>query len=264
MLGVFRRRRLPHWDVPDATYFATACLADSIPACGLSELRDYRRVLEARARLPSMTEADWEDHKHKLLFARLDKWLDDKPALKHLEQPALADSVQRSIYHFAAVRYHLLAYVIMPSHLHWVFHPLPQWCETVRAVSGAGFQPASPVASSPAGWKPAPRKTPAPRTPREIVMHGLKSFTGNACNRFLGRQGAFWQDESYDHWVRDEDELHRIIEYVESNPVKAKLCKSAAEYRYSSAYDRALWKIAPGVPLIPPRGAGFQPAGNNE
>jgi len=250
MLGVFRRRRLPHWDVPDAPFFVTACLAGSIPASGLRTLEDYRHSLEARPRPPSMTEADWEHHKHKLLFGKLDEWLDDKPAVRHLEQSALAASVQSAVYHFAEIRYHLLAYAIMPSHLHWVFHPLPQWCES---VSGAGFQPAS----TPAGWKPAPRSQ---RTPREIVMHSLKSFTAKECNRLLGRQGAFWQDESYDHWVRDEDELCRIIEYIESNPVKAGLCGSPTDFLRSSAHDRARWGIAPGEPLIPPRGAGFQPA----
>ena len=60
-------------------------------------------------------------------------------------------------------------------------------------------------------------------------MHSLKSFTGNECNRLLGRGSAFWQDESYDHWVRDDDELHRIIDYVESNPVKAGLVNKSTE-----------------------------------
>src|SRR5205085_1889133 len=127
MLDLFRRRRLPHWDVPDASYFVTTCLAGSIPACGLSALEDYRRSLEARPRPPAMAETDWEHHKHKLLFGKLDEWLDGKPAVRHLERPALATSVRRAIYHFAESRYHLLAYVIMPSHLHWVFHPLSQW-----------------------------------------------------------------------------------------------------------------------------------------
>jgi type I restriction enzyme R subunit len=252
MLGLFRRRRLPHWDVPDATYFVTACLAGSIPAGGLRELEDYRRSLDARPRPSSMTEADWEHHKHKLVFGRLDEWLDGESAVRHLERAEAAASVRNAIYHFAEVRYHLLAYAIMPSHLHWVFHPLPSWCESVR---GAGFQPAR---ASAAGWKPAARTQ---RPPREIVMHSLKSYTANECNRLLGRRGAFWQDESYDHWVRDDDELYRIIEYVESNPVKAGLCRAAADFLYSSAHDRALWRIPPGKPLIPPRGAGFQPAG---
>ena len=85
-------------------------------------------------------------------------------------------------------------------------------------------------------------------------MHSLKSFTANECNKLLNRSGAFWQDESYDHWVRDEAELLRIIAYVEQNPVKAGLAQSAAEFRYSSAYDRKLWGISIGEALVPPVG----------
>jgi hypothetical protein len=29
---------------------------------------------------------------------------------------------------------------------------------------------------------------------------------------------AFWQAESCGHWVRDEDEWHRIAAYIENNP----------------------------------------------
>jgi hypothetical protein len=43
--GLFRRRRLPHWDVDDGTYFVTACLHGSIPAQGLVELYRYREEL---------------------------------------------------------------------------------------------------------------------------------------------------------------------------------------------------------------------------
>jgi hypothetical protein len=39
----------------------------------------------------------------------------------------------------------------------------------------------------------------------------------------LGRQGDFWQHESYDHVVRDEAELARIVEYVRLNPARAGL-----------------------------------------
>jgi putative transposase len=243
MLGLFRRRRLPHWDVPDASYFVTTCLHGSIPACGLTALEDFRRSLDARARPSPMTEADWEHHKNKLIFAKLDEWLDDKPTVRHLEQPMVAAAVRSAIFHFAEVRYHLLAYVVRPSHLHWVFHPLPNWSDS---IGGAGFQPAKNEAG----------RRPAPRTPREIVMHSLKSYTAHECNRLLGRRGEFWQDESYDHWVRDEDELFRIIEYIESNPVKAGLCKSATEFLYSSAHDRDLWGIRQGEPLIPPSQGG--------
>ncbi len=253
MTGTFRRRRLRHWDVADATYFVTACLAGSVPAIGLRELDEYRRALELRLRPVAMTETDWEHYKHKLVFVKLDEWLDGKPAVRHFDQATLAAVVQRSIFHFAGQRYHVLAYVVMPSHLHWVFHPIPEWCETI--ASGVGFQPAN---SPKAGLKPAPRRIQ--RTPREIIMHSLKSFTANECNKILKKKGPFWQDESHDHWVRDEDELFRIIEYIEQNPVKAGLAASPAEFVLSSAHDRRASGIRAGEPLFPPRGADFQPA----
>ena len=225
MDGLFRRRRLPHWDMPDVPFFVTSCLAGSIPARGLADLDTYREQLTARRCPATLSEQEWEDHKHRLLFARLDRWLDGCPMVKHLEQPPLAEEVRRSVYHFAEQRYHLLAYVIMPSHLHWVFQPLPQ-CRGHLVDAGEK------------------------RPPREVIMHSLKSFTGTVCNRLLQRQGPFWQDESYDHWIRDDDELLRIIEYVEQNPVKAGLVRGADEWRFSSAFDRMRWSIALGEPLV--------------
>ena len=65
------------------------------------------------------------------------------------------------------------------------------------------------------------------RSPRERVMHTLKTHTALECNWLLSLRGTFWQDESYDHCVRDEEELYRIINYVEQNPVKAGLVTGA-------------------------------------
>jgi hypothetical protein len=43
------------------------------------------------------------------------------------------------------------------------------------------------------------------------IFQSLKRHTARQSNLVLGRSGAFWQDESYDHIVRDEAELERII-----------------------------------------------------
>jgi REP element-mobilizing transposase RayT len=226
MEGIFRRRRLPHWDVADATYFVTSCLAGSLPAHGLSALRGYRTELDARVRPSDLTEDEWGITKHKLLFARFDWLIDRESQVRWLEQPKAACSVRKSMYHFADHRYQLLAYVVMPSHVHWVFRPLPKWCDEIAAD---------------------PKDA---RTPRERILHSFKSFTGNECNQLLGRSGQFWQDESYEHCVRNADELLRIIEYIEQNPVKAGLIDVAAKWPYSSAADRAQLTIPMGDPLL--------------
>jgi putative transposase len=54
-------------------------------------------------------------------------------------------------------------------------------------------------------------------------MQSLKRHTARQANLALGRQGAFWQDESYDHVVRNAGEFERIVSYILENPVKAGL-----------------------------------------
>ena len=63
----------------------------------------------------------------------------------------------------------------------------------------------------------------------------LKGFTAHEANRMLGRSGAFWQNESYDHLVRDGREFERIRAYMENNPVKAALAAAPELYAWSSA-----------------------------
>ena len=135
-----------------------------------------------------------------------ERWLDDEPACRWLESPELARIVVDALFHFAGERYELFAFVVMPSHLHWVFRPLPDWAERL----------------------PTARTDGRVLTPRERIVHSLNLFTATTCNRLLNRCGRFWQAESYDHWVRDPDELDRIIAYIEHNPVKAGLADSPA------------------------------------
>jgi REP element-mobilizing transposase RayT len=65
------------------------------------------------------------------------------------------------------------------------------------------------------------------------MLQWLKGFTALAANRRLGRTGAFWQPESYDHVVRDSGELERIVAYVVRNPVKAGLVAAADEWPWT-------------------------------
>jgi REP-associated tyrosine transposase len=68
------------------------------------------------------------------------------------------------------------------------------------------------------------------------IMRGLKGVTACQANRLLRRRGQpFWQDESFDHWVRDGREFDRIISYIEFNPVKAGLVEYPEDWPWSSA-----------------------------
>ena len=69
-------------------------------------------------------------------------------------------------------------------------------------------------------------------------MHSLKSYTAHEANKVLRRTRAFWQSESYDHWVRDEEELERIVDYICANPVQAGLVQRPQDWRCCSCHDR--------------------------
>src|SRR5205823_417838 len=94
--------------------------------------------------------------------------------------------VANALQHFDEERYRLLAWVVMPNHAHTVLQPL------------AGFA-------------------------LEDLMHSIKSWTAKEANKLLGRSGEFWQAETYDHLVRDEDDLRHQVDYVWSNSDRAEL-----------------------------------------
>ena len=54
-------------------------------------------------------------------------------------------------------------------------------------------------------------------------LHALKSHTGRAINRQLGRAGEVWQRQYHDRQVRSDDHLIAAIQYCALNPVRAGL-----------------------------------------
>lgn len=229
--GTLRRRQLPHWDVDGHAVFITACLHGSLPASGLSKIREYQEQIEARAKPDDLTENQWEHEKQKLAFAFVDRLLDYESPVKHLEHDKQAKIVQDAFLHFADERYHLFAFVVMPSHHHWVFLPDEAW--SIKAIQ-----------QSP--------KEGNERSPRQIISHSIQSYTATVCNRIRGATGPYWQTETFDHWIRDETELLRVIAYIENNPVNAGLVREPEDWKWSSARIRKRLKIKPGerIPRI--------------
>ena len=76
-----------------------------------------------------------------------------------------------------------------------------------------------------------------PKVKVRKLMNGLKGVTARAANEILSRKGKhFWQDESFDHWVRSGAEFMKIKSYIERNPVAAGLVVRPEDWRWSSAY----------------------------
>jgi len=135
-------------------------------------------------------------------FATMDRLLDTAStgpfALRQPEIAALVvDALRKGDGQLR--RYLLHAFVVMPNHVHTLITPH----------------------IAPARW-----------------LGPLKGSTAHEANRSLGTTGQqFWQDESYDHLVRD-GEFERIRRYIEWNPVKAGLAAKPGDFPWSSATRR--------------------------
>jgi putative DNA methylase len=235
---IITRRNLPHWYVPGAMHFVTYRLAGTLPQEVLHELRERRRMRLEQPVPEGRSTVQHRERAQKLFFADYDRYLDQHRAVDWLARPAVAALIRGNLYHHAGSKYHLLAYCVMPNHVHVLFQPLEA--------------PARPAQ----GDEALEDEQEDAKGPLASIMHSLKSYTAHRANELLARTGQFWQHESYDHWVRDQDELERIVQYIVHNPVAAKLVQQPHEWFFSSAHDRFLqdgstdgFLLAPLMPL---------------
>ncbi len=63
----------------------------------------------------------------------------------------------------------------------------------------------------------------------------FKNLTQRAVWR-LGLTGAFWQRSFYDHFLREEERLEQVVEYVLNNPVRAGLVSQRRDYPFSGSF----------------------------
>jgi putative transposase len=229
---IVTRRNLPHWYQPGFAHFITYRLADSIPTASLVQWREERETDRRHGPQDGMPKAAFRTQLHKEHFRKYDEYLDTHDTRRWLADERVADVVRENLYHHNGVKYQLLAWCIMCNHVHVVLQPFEfsQAGSLTHETEGRSLSHVEQAASL--------LEIADTSSPLSSIMHSLKSFTANRANEILGRTGRFWQAESYDHWIREGHELERIVAYVIGNPVKAGLCTSPVEWRYSSAYDR--------------------------
>jgi REP element-mobilizing transposase RayT len=77
-----------------------------------------------------------------------------------------------------------------------------------------------------------------PRVSIQTLMKSLKGITAKRANLWLGLTGeAFWQEETFDWRIRNNDEFLGVKAYIENNPVKARMVGAVSQYRWSSAWS---------------------------
>jgi len=178
---------LPHWTLKGATYFVTFRLGDSLPASMLEAWIAEKAALERRSADPvhPLTEED-RSRLVRLMSEKVEAYLDAGHGSCCLRDDAAAAIAQNTLLHFDGERYDLLAWSVMPNHVHVVVQP-----KAGHDLPG--------------------------------ILHSWKSFTSHKINALLTRRGELWQPEYYDHLVRDEGDLARCVEYTYSNPDRAGL-----------------------------------------
>jgi REP-associated tyrosine transposase len=136
---VITRRYLPHWFVPGAAHFITYRLYGTLPASALQELRSRKEALLQQKPKAGETPAQHRAGVHKRLFGIYDSHLDKGSGVRWLAEPTVAALVRSNLYHHHNGKYHLLAYCIMPNHVHALLTPMD------RADQGAGGSPGAEI-----------------------------------------------------------------------------------------------------------------------
>ena len=211
LMSEFFQRNLPHYHLPNATYFITFRLTGSLPVEVWKKLKEEheqeKRLLAGKFQGNTLHGEHYKAQKR--YFARFDALLDHpKDSPRWLTEPRFAEIVTREIHALHPEHYHLHAYCLMSNHGHLLIdqQDIPE---------------------------PPPLKDGKHYTALSHAMRLLKGRTGYACAALLGHKGAFWQHESYDHIVRNEKEFERILNYIVNNPVKAGLVSYWQDWPYT-------------------------------
>ncbi|HTV39775.1 MAG TPA: transposase [Candidatus Sulfotelmatobacter sp.] len=202
--GIHTRGYLPHVKREGASYFITFRLADSLPREILMKFEQQRaRRLERLGVLTSLGQPinDSEDTIMRDFARAIERYLDRGVGACHLRRPDIANLVVDAMRHFHSQRYLIHEWVVMPNHVHAIVWPMPNF------VLGD-------------------------------ILKSWKQFTSRRAKKILGMNDEpFWQPESYDHWIRNDEEKARIARYIRNNPVIAELCKQPESWTWSSAQN---------------------------
>ena len=190
------RGYLPHFDGENAFQFVTFRLADSLPR---PVLRRWRSELERG----EIVDVDFR--------RRIESYLDQNYGSCVLKDSSIASVIQDTLLIWDGVKYRLIAWVVMPNHVHFL----------ARILEGQSLSD---------------------------IMHSIKSYTAHEANKILGKAGSFWYKESFDRYIRDEDHYFNTVAYIQNNPVKARLCASPEDWEFSSTFFKRNASPGPQAP----------------
>jgi len=198
----FYRRNLPHIQPVGATLFVTFRLNGSLPRSVIERIAAQCHQLKTRLEQAPVDNLRYGSLKvARRQFAFLENCLDRAAyGPTWLADERIASVVADALHLRDGKQYRLDVFSIMPNHVHALFQP----------AVGAN-------------------------EPRSLssIMHSLKRNTAKRANAILKRSGAFWEHETFDHFIRNSREQERVVNYVLGNPVKAGLVSNWREWPWN-------------------------------
>ena len=128
----------------------------------------------------------------------------------------------------------LLAYVIMPNHVHLMIKTIEDY--TLGQIVWSWKSYTTKMVFKIDGMKDkilksleSKRRNNFNSTAPEKIR---KYISAEACG--APRKVSLWNREYWDRFIRDENHYNKAIQYIHNNPVKAGLVDDAADWKWSS------------------------------
>jgi len=192
-------RDLPHWQQDAVLVFVTWRLADALPQEVLDELEEKKAAwLAAHATQPGpgaptppkktllKLTPEGRAEFHRLFSIREEAYVDAGHGSCLLRDPRFARCVEAALLHDDGASYNLIAYAIMPNHVHVL----------VSLKAGASL---------------------------EKTVQSWKGASAHAINHTAVRHGSLWQSNYWDRLIRNRRHYEHVRDYILNNPSRAHL-----------------------------------------
>ena len=198
----YYKRTLPHFQMNDGIYAITFRLAFSLPKGIVVKMKSEKKQYDEEVK--KLNGEKLKSYRHefdKKYYDDFDNFIGKyNMSYDWLKQKECGEIIFDSILHWDEKRYKLYCFCIMSNHVHLLIKPLYDSDEICYSLSK--------------------------------ILFSIKRYTAGKCNKVLGKKGQFWQHESYDHRIRNENDFYYQMNYILQNPVKAKLIKNWEDWPF--------------------------------
>jgi REP element-mobilizing transposase RayT len=169
-------------------------IAGTIPAGVLRELQNQAEAKLKREPPTGMSLTHYRLRIHKQLFGVYDRYLDTAAKIDWLARPEVAGVIRENLYNHHGKQYHLLAYCVMPNHVHGIIEVLHEPAERAQATDDM------PTLS--------------------LVVRSFKAEVSRRAHSELSFAGEIWQQNFFDRVIRDAKDAANAERYISENPIR--------------------------------------------